>query len=189
MINFFKQIKRRRILSRILSEVREKERDIFLNFDKIGSVGVAYTVSHPNSYNEIKDIIDFLNSTGLCFVIVLFERKKGYFVKFGIEQLQSTPNIVLIPKDKFNWVGVPFGKSYNDLITNNYDLFLFCNSPHDFPMDYTAAKVNAKFTSAMCDSGRSLYTLLICGDNKQLLSSIDYVKQVFHYIKTIKTND
>jgi hypothetical protein len=189
MINFFKKIKRRRILSRILSEVMEKRKKLFLNYDKITSVGLAYTVDHSQSYEEINEILNFLKSTDIRFVMLIFEKKEGYFKKYGILQLDSTPNVILIPKGKINWVGVPSGRDYDEVISQSYDCFLFCNSPHAFTMDYTAAKVNSHFTSGMCDSGYSLYTFILSGDDKRPLIPTDYVKQVFHYIKIIKTND
>lgn len=185
MINFFKQLKRKKILSSVGKEKRGR----FLSIEQISSVGVAYSADSPQSVAEIEGILGILKSEGISYDILIFEKKKGHFIKFGITQFAENPNITLLYKDKIDFAGVPFGEEYENMMGKKYDLFIFCNSQHDFAIDYTAAYTKSDFTTGMYDGGYPFYTLLVSGNNKQPLSPTEYIKQVFHYLKTIKTND
>ncbi len=95
-------------------------------------------------------------------------------------------HIKLLVKKEFNFIKTPKGEMIEKFLSDTSDLFIDLCPSYNYTFSYIAHKVNAKFKVGRYQESLNPYDLVI-SSGKEPQTAAGYVKQVIHYLTTIKS--
>lgn len=160
----------------------------YRNLKDINLIGFAYNIRSAESGEVLKQIIDCISGQDISYKGLIIESKRNAYKKIlvAIPEIGENPNLTIITKNYLSWMGIPDIHRTAKFFSNVYDLFINFNSRSDFKFDYITKRAKSKFSIGMRSSALSLYSMVLEGEYKRTLDEVEYVKQVFHYVKAIK---
>src|SRR5574344_2092192 len=130
----------------------------YRNLKDINLIGFAYNIRSAEPGEVLKQIIDCISGQDIQYKGLIIESKRNAYKKIlaSIPEIGENPNLTIITKNYLSWMGIP-------------DIHR-----------------TAKFFIGMRSSTISLYSMVLEREYKRTLDEVEYVKQVFHYVKAIK---
>ncbi len=158
------------------------------NLEDINLIGFAYNIKSVESGDALNQIIECIGSQNIPYKGLVMESKRNALKKILVTypELGKNQNITIITKNYLSWTGIPDIHRSAKFFSHVYDLFINFNSRSDFKFDYITKRAKSKFSVGMRSSALSLYSMVLEGEYKSTLDEIEYVKQIFHYVKVIK---
>lgn len=207
MFGWIKDYKRKKLLKSCRSEVATS----FINLSNITSLGFIFAITSQESLSDLMDVYRFLKFKGIPFKGLAIETQKNVFPRVAPQpgagksqhQLQSGARkqqpqfpeeianalcLKVVPYEKLSWVGVVDEEEVKDFFASQTDLFISFNSNGCFTLDHTfASYVKSPMRVGMENNPEMPYSLVFEGKDKSVLSPVDYLNQIFHYLHIIKT--
>ena len=104
------------------------------------------------------------------------------------DEIANALCLKVVPYEKLSWVGVVDEEEVKDFFASQTDLFISFNSNGCFTLDHTfASYVKSPMRVGMENNPEMPYSLVFEGKDKSVLSPVDYLNQIFHYLHIIKT--
>ena len=91
-------------------------------------------------------------------------------------------------KREYNWLGIPKGKAFAELMQEEISPYIIPNMQGLFLFDYIACKANTLFTIGMKEQ-RDLYKMIIRSADGTPLSQLDFVAQALHNMSVINSDE
>lgn len=211
MFGWIKEYKRKKLLKLCRSEVATG----FINLSNITSLGFIFAITSQESLSDLMDVYRFLKFKGIPFKGLAIETQKNVFPRVAPQKRANSQQadgansqqlhgakpqpvipdeiaqalcLKVIPYEKLNWVGVVDEEEVKDFFASQTDLFISFNSSGCFTLDHTfASYVKSPMRVGMENNPEMPYSLVFEGKDKSILSPVDYLNQIFHYLHIIKT--
>ncbi|MDD7237066.1 MAG: hypothetical protein PUI09_07495 [bacterium] len=184
MLFLLKRYKRERIIAQGINkrEVR------FVPLKKVGIACVVYYVTSQQSAQQLPQVVELLEESGIKFKILLLEKKRGLLKKLGLLPLREESRYVVVEKREYNWLGIPKGKAFAELMQEEISPYIIPNMQGLFLFDYIACKANTLFIIGMKEQ-RDLYKMIIRSADGTPLSQLDFVAQALHNMSIINSDE
>ena len=196
MFGWIKDYKRKKLLKSCRSEVATS----FINLSNITSLGFIFAITSQESLSDLMDVYRFLKFKGIPFKGLAIETQKNVFPRVAPQSGAGKPQpqfpeeianalcLKVVPYEKLSWVGVVDEEEVKDFFASQTDLFISFNSNGCFTLDHTfASYVKSPMRVGMENNPEMPYSLVFEGKDKSVLSPVDYLNQIFHYLHIIKT--
>ena len=196
MFGWIKDYKRKKLLKSCRSEVATS----FINLSNITSLGFIFAITSQESLSDLMDVYRFLKFKGIPFKGLAIETQKNVFPRVAPQPGAGKPQpqfpeeianafcLKVVPYEKLSWVGVVDEEEVKDFFASQTDLFISFNSNGCFTLDHTfASYVKSPMRVGMENNPEMPYSLVFEGKDKSVLSPVDYLNQIFHYLHIIKT--
>lgn len=161
----------------------------YQNLKEIGSIGFSYILNTHNGGEVLKGIMDIFNNQGIPFTGLVVEPKRNIIKKINAEypSLLANENLQLGQKEHVGFKWLPRIRKEDKFYNTTYDLFISFNSDCDYKYAHIAKNVNAKMKVGMQNSKYIGYTMVIRGENDNMLDESEFLRQVFNYTKSIES--
>ncbi len=161
----------------------------YLNLRDVGSIGFSYILNTHNGGKVLKGILDILDTRGIAFTGLVVEPKRNIIKKVEAEypSLLKNKHLQLGEKEHIGLKWFPLIRKEDKFYNTDYDLFISFNSDCDQKYAHIAKNVNARMKVGMQDSKYVKYALVIKGENSEMLSESEFLKQVFKYTGNIES--
>lgn len=171
---------------------RSKTHDVpaeYHSLNEVGMIGFAYCLDSSDCAAVLKNILENIKCNNIPFRGIVVERKKNQLKKASavIPDLMVNPSLTIIRKKDLGFLKIPDVKKTAHFFSNVFDMFICFNSRKNFLYDYISKRAKSKFTIGMRSSATASYSMVLQGECKSTLNEVEYVKQVFHYVKVIQT--
>ena len=175
MLFLLKRYKRERIIAQGINkrEVR------FVPLKKVGIACVVYYVTSQQSAQQLPQVVELLEESGIKFKILLLEKKRGLLKKLGLLPLREESRYVVVEKRE---------KAFAELMQEEISPYIIPNMQGLFLFDYIACKANTLFTIGMKEQ-RDLYKMIIRSADGTPLSQLDFVAQALHNMSVINSDE
>lgn len=160
----------------------------FLNLKDVESVGFVYNLSSAESVGEICEVYNFLKWRGFKISFIVVETKKGTLATLA-EPLEY-PDMHIVKFEDLNWIGeIVESEEYTEFLSRKSNVFISFNPDNNFSLNCVVNRVVSDLRIGMTNDMPVLYDMVVEGKDKSLLSPFDYLNQIFHYLKIIKSID
>lgn len=182
MFNLIKEYyRKKRLMAQSL-----KESGRFTNLKGVESVSFAYAINSEADMESVLEIYNFLKWKSVKISAIIVESKKDVFQKIAnIEELQSNVDFTFIGYNNLDWLGDIKEGSATDFFANRSNLFINFNSAANFALSRIAQRVVADMVIGMHNDADIPYTFIVADKDGGLLQPIEYLNQIFHYLKII----
>ncbi|MDA3781532.1 MAG: hypothetical protein PF487_15095, partial [Bacteroidales bacterium] len=155
-----------------------KRKVIVHNFNTAKTAGVLFNIYNDNSYDYIKDFLNFLNSNNIQVIAL------GYTnLKTTPEELLIRKNINIINKKDLNWYGDPKNELVTKFIEKDIDILFDLSLKDTFPLKYIGSLSKASFkVSKESDYNNSSDIMLNIKKDESLKY---FIEQIKHYLSII----
>lgn len=182
MFNFIKAYYRRK---RLLAPV-VRERGTFTNLKSVESVSFAYSINSESDMESVQEIYNFLKWKSVKISAVVVESKKGLFAKVAnMEELKSNGDFTFVGFNELDWIGDLKEGVAADFFAYRNNIFINFNSTSDFVLSRIAQRAMADMVIGMHNDAGIPYTFIVADKDGGLLQPIEYLNQIFHYLKII----
>lgn len=172
---------------------------------KLGKVALA------KDLKKLKDrkagVCDFNNADSIAFLYQVYNKeqlaqllKVGQYFKneFGIkrvfalgynnekktpEYLKSTVNFDFVTNNDQNWKGIPFGTTYDNFISEEFNILIDLRTDSDLLLDFALLHSKSKFKIGRFAEDKVAYYDLMIHFQEDNLE--EYINQVVHYLNMI----
>ena len=158
------------------------------------------TVTYPSlqTINKIA-FISNINEKASIDMVVLFKKQ---FSKLNIQYNEikidlfsdekgisnsEEKNIISLNRSNLNWFEKPDDNIIKPFIDNQFDILINCTTESCFAINYIELKSNAFFKIGVYTPTEKYHDLSISNTTEDQLSPQEFVKQVNHYITSIKS--
>lgn len=182
MFNCIKEYYRRK---RIAASAGKTEGN-FTNLRFVESVSFACSIASVEEISAVVEIYKFLEWKGVKIKALAIETRKGILEKSGdLEQLQALGGVEIVPFTDLDWIGDLKEGAATEFFDYKSNLHINFNNSHCFTLLRVAQRVKADLTIGMQNSVNIPFNFVVAGKDGELLSNIDYLNQIFHYLKII----
>jgi len=155
-----------------------KRNVIVHNFDTAKTAGVLFNVSNDNSFDYIKDFLNFMNNKNIQVVVLGYNNSKT-----TPDELLIKKNINIINKNDLNWYCVPKNDMVNQFIEKDLDLLFDLSTKNTFPLKYINTLSNASFKVSKESNYNNSSDLMLNIKKDESLKY--YIEQIQHYLNII----
>lgn len=185
MSNFIKEYFRRK---RILGSAKAQTGH-FTNLKNVESVSFAYALHSEADISDVMEISDFLKWKSVKVTAKIIESEKGIFQKLdNLEKLKEERNIITVSSTDLDWLGDMKEGVAEEFFDARSNLFINFNSTDNFTLSRIAQRVNASMVIGMKNEVDIPYNFIVGDKDGAPLQPIEYLNQIFHYLKIIKTD-
>ncbi len=180
--------------AKILSSKKRVTRGAFVNLQDVRSIGFLYNITSTEYLNELSQIVDILDRSGIHYKGLAIETAKGILPQF--EGLNNLPDDIQWLEDNsisyveniyISKIGAIDSSSKDEFVKNEFDIFISFDNSDNFSMEYITRDIKAKSTIGMHNYKDSYFTIVFEGEDGTTLSFVEYLKQIFHYLSIIKS--
>jgi len=158
----------------------------FKNLRFVESVSFACCIESEGDISGVMDIHKFLGWKGVRIAGLVVESKKGIFEKSALAgQLQSLDGVTVVPFTDLDWLGDMKEGVATDFFEIKSNLHINFNSTQPFVLQRIAQRVNADMVIGMQNQVNIPFNFIVAGKDGEVLSNIEYLNQIFHYLKII----
>lgn len=180
MFNFIKEYYRRKRINGSLCVQSVK----FTNLRDVESVSFAYSVTSASEIADIVEVFKFLKWRNVKIRVLIIEAKKGVFSKVEEwQELEGQDGVYMVGYSSLDWLGdlkTDVAREFFDFESN---LFINFNSSPNFTLSRVAQSVKANMKIGMMNEEGVPYSLIVGDKGGVVLSNIEYLTQIFHYLK------
>lgn len=172
----------RTLQKKALSQIKVEREVVFMPMDKVCSVGFIYDIGDDKTSRAVKYLTDYLNERKIEY--------KGLAINMNVGKYPDTVGdfkIKMLSKNNLSRVGIPEPGLIEKIISEKIDLFIDFCAAYNFTHDYIACLSRAHFKVGHFDSDNHPFDLVI-GTTGVEDSPVDYVKNVIHYLTSIKSS-
>jgi len=174
---FFINLLQTRALSKIV-----KERNIkFMSLEHIKTVCFVFDIGEEKVLETIKYLTGFLNDKKIDYIGLAINLSKNTFPDFVLDY-----QIKILTKNDVSFIGTPDIQLIDKIVDEKIDLYIDFASTYCYTQDFIARSSEATFKVGRLNYNNSPFDLVV-GLNSMENSPMDYLKQVFHYLSTIKS--
>ncbi len=180
MLEFIKNLRRKRIMRDLVTAPRDKKID---NIDEVKSIGVICRLSDEQHWNILHHFAKVMENQGKTVHIIALQ-EKDLELSFVITH-QATYKCRL--GTDFNFWGLPNEDSIRPFIEHHYDLLIDTIGEENFFSQYIALRTEASLKvvyATPAEDPTEVYDLIIRGDGKVELK--DFFNNVIEYLGMIK---
>ncbi len=180
MSNFIKEYYRRK---RIKDSVQVKA-EFFTNLRDVESVSYVYNLVSPSDLADVMDVHTFLKWKNVKIRALLIESKKDLLLKDdNIEAIRSENGIHIVGYNELDWLGDLKKDVASDYFETESNLFINFNSDPNYTLSRVAQRVKASMKCGMRNEDGIPYNLIVGDKDGAVLGNIEYLTQIFHYLK------
>jgi hypothetical protein len=182
-LELFKNIRKkwgRNKISKILDIPRKAKS---MNYANAKSIGIVYEIRTKDYQFFVNEFVDYLREEiGFKTIITL-----GFYnAKEAPEFLDLGNKYQFINKTHLNWLYIPQSTDSEVFIQQNFDILIDLTQDNIVPIKYLVASSKAKFKiGRYSDANHDFFDFMISLNEKQNIK--DFLNQVNHYLKQIKT--
>lgn len=182
-MTYFKKLREsfgRQILRKKAKSIKRKI--IVHNFNTAKTVGVIFNANSDNSFEYIKDFLNFLSSKDIKVIAL------GYSdFKITPEELLMIKNINIINKTNLNWYCAPKNEVANQFINKDLDILFDLSITNSFPLKYLCCLSKASFKVSKESDFHNSSDLML---NIKKDESLQYfIEQIKHYLSKINNSN
>jgi hypothetical protein len=160
----------------------ESRREItFMPLAKVKNISFIFDFSEEGVLEAVKHLTTYALNHRIAYNGLSVNLNKSTF-----PQTVMNHNIRLLVKQELSVIGTPKGEMIEKYVSEPADLFIDMCPAYNYTFRYIALMVNAKFKVGRFAADHDPYDLIIAGSTPGQ-SPLDYVKQVIHYLTTIKS--
>lgn len=174
---FFINTLRRRNLKRLQSAREVK----FMPLSKVKNISFIFNFEEEGVLEAVKLLTTYSLNHKIAY--------NGISVNFGKSTFPQTVinhNIRLLIKKELSFLKTPKGDMIEKFLTDHADLFIDITPSYNYTFSYMAHSVNATFKVGRYQQDMTPYDLVI-SSGARTNTPAEYVKQVIHYLTTIKS--
>ena len=188
MLGWIKEYQRKKLLKNCRREIATN----FINLSNITSLGFIFAITSQESLSDLMDVYRFLKFKGIPFKGLAIETQKNVLAKIAqeplLKELEQALCLKVVPYEKLSWTGTVDDAEVKEFFASQTDLFISFNPNRCFTIDHTfSAYVESPVRVGMENNPDIPYSLVFEGKEKTLLTPLDYLNQIFHYLHIIKT--
>lgn len=148
------------------------------NFSTAKTAGVLFYITDDNSFDYIKEFLNFLKSNNIQVVAL------GYINSTKTpEELLIRQNINIINKQDLKWNSIPKGEIVDQFINKDLDLLFDLSLKNSFALKYISSLSKASFKISIESNYHNSSDLMI---NIKKDESLKYfIEQIKHYLGII----
>lgn len=161
----------------------------YKNLKEVSMLGFTYNVDSQQSAQEFIKIVDQLNLLGIPYKGVVVAKKTALLLAaissegLGDEYLK---NVIVLDSSMLTLFKEPKPGVIDEFYSNKFDIFINFNSMDWITLDVIVLNSNFNYLIGMKNSSLIPNNMVLMGSNGTILSNIDFLKQIIHYLSTIQ---
>jgi len=159
-----------------------KRKKAVFNFDTAQTVGVLFSLDHGQSYQTIKEFLDFLSDKKLqTFTLAYCPEKEIPNNYIGVSRIN------IFTSQELNWLYIPNDPIIEKFTTKPFDILFDLTPPDHFPTKYVNNLSRARFKIGMESESGKEHDMMFQIDERQDIKY--FIEQVKHYISQINKEE
>jgi hypothetical protein len=161
----------------------------YKNLKEVSLVGFTYNVDSQQSAQEFINIVEQLNLLGIPYKGVVVAKKTALLLAaISSEGLGDgyLKNVIVLDSSMLTLFKEPKPGVLDEFYSNKFDIFINFNSMDCITLDVIVLNSNFNYLIGMKNSSLIPNNMVLMGSNGTILSNIDFLKQIIHYLSTIQ---
>jgi hypothetical protein len=179
-VSFFDNIKEYFARQQLKKEIAQKPRvKNIISLDEAKIIGVLYTITDEETYNEIFNFMRSLKSEQRTVISLGFihDKKVPTFLTQGVY------NSIFTLKD-LNWYNKPVNQYVSNFFKEDFDVFLNISMEDYYPLLYICAMTNAGLkVGRYADKYKDFLDIMIKSDGR--INQAEFIQHIVHYLKIL----
>jgi len=142
------------------------------------TAGILITPSNPDSFEQIKEFLNYLTKTGVkVFVLGYVDEKKvpdNFIFWKGLN---------LLSRNELNWAGIPESPVVSDFIDQPFDMLIDLSLHDYFPVQYIANLSKSQFKIGRFANSNNCYDLMFEINEDSSLNY--YIEHLTYYLNLL----
>ena len=159
-----------------------KRRKAVFNFDTAQTVGVLFSLDQSQSYQHIKEFLDFLAQKKLQTFTLAYCPEKTIPDNFiGVSRIN------IFTSSDLNWLYIPKDPMIEKFIAKNFDILFDLTTQDQFPSKYVNNLSKARFKIGRESKSGKEHDMMFRIDDKQDIKYL--IDQIKYYISRINKEE